>query len=84
MDCSDSESDGEFEIGAPCAVSDESRSSSPEGWVEDKYKKFNACDDSSDDESDSDSEEPQVKGKNISCDKKTYKKLLEIEELLPE
>jgi len=84
MDCSDSESDGELENDAPCDVSDASRSESPEGWVEDKYKKFSVCDDSSDDDSDSDSEEPQVKGKNISGDKKTYKKLLEIEELLPE
>jgi len=87
MDYSDS--DEEFETDAPCEVSDESRSGSPEGWVDHEYKKFNASDDSSDDDSsddetDSDSEESQVKGKNISGDKKTYKKLLEIEELLPE
>ena len=82
MDCSDSE---ELENDTPCQVSDESRSSSPEGWVEDKYKKFNACEsDSSDDDSDSESESQQVKGTNISGDKKKYKKLLEIEELLPE
>jgi len=83
MDCSDS--DEEPENDAHCQVSDESRSSSPEGWIEDKYKKFNACEsDSSDDDSDSESESQQVKGTNISGGKKKYKKLLEIEELLPE
>ena len=89
MDYSDS--DEEFENDAHREVSDESRSESPEGWVDQKYKKFNACDDSSDsDSSDDESEDesegkPQVRGKNVSGGgKQTYKKILEIEELLPE
>lgn len=51
----------------------------PEGWTEVEYKKFKTGDDTSD--SDSDDDEPVViRGYK----KEKYKKLLVVEELLPE
>lgn len=55
----------------------------PEGWTEAEYKEFKV-DDESDSDSDSDSEsesgQPVMKG----YQKKEYKKILVVEELLPE
>ena len=51
----------------------------PEGWTDTEYKRFKAGDDTSD--SDSDSDEPViVRGYK----KEKYKKLVTVEELLPE
>lgn len=54
----------------------------PEGWSEVEYKEFKADDADSDSDSDSDSEsdKPKMKG----YQKKEYKKILFVEELLPE
>lgn len=54
----------------------------PEGWSEVEYKEFKADDADSDSDSDSESEsdKPKMKG----YQKKEYKKILFVEELLPE
>jgi len=58
----------------------------PEGWSEVEYKEFKADDADSDSDSDSDSEsesdfdKPKMKG----YQNKEYKKILFVEELLPE
>lgn len=55
----------------------------PEGWTETEYKKFKTGDDTSDSESDSDSDvnEPiEIKGYRG----EKYKKILKVEDLLPE
>lgn len=53
----------------------------PEGWTESEYKEFKVDDESdSDSDSDSDSERDDMKG----YQKKEYKKILVVEDLLPE
>lgn len=52
----------------------------PEGWTETQYKKFKAGDDTSDSDSDSDEEPVIVRGYK----KEKYKKIVTVEELLPE
>ena len=58
----------------------------PEGWTESKYKQFNGVDDDntssdSDSDSDTDSEKPDtIRGYS----EEKYKKILIVEELLPE
>jgi hypothetical protein len=52
----------------------------PEGWTEVEYKKFKTGDDTSDSDSDSGDEHVVIRGYK----KEKYKKLLVVEELLPE
>lgn len=54
----------------------------PEGWTDTEYKTFRVgeSDSDSDSESESESEEPKTKGYQA----KKYKKILVVEELVPE
>ena len=56
----------------------------PEGWTDTEYKTFRVgesdSDSETDSESESESEEPKTKGYQA----KTYKKILVVEELVPE
>lgn len=53
----------------------------PEGWSETEYKKFKIGDDTSESESESDTDEPVIiRGYK----RERYKKILRVEELLPE
>jgi len=56
----------------------------PEGWTEVEYKEFKADDADSDSDSDSESESDSDKPKMKGYQKKEYKKILFVEELLPE
>jgi len=56
----------------------------PEGWTEVEYKEFKADDVDSDSDSDSESESDSDKPKMKGYQKKEYKKILFVEELLPE
>lgn len=61
-------------------------SDEPDGWTSTEYKSFKVDDDSSDSESESDSESDSESGKKglKGYKTKTYKKILTVEELLPE
>ena len=52
----------------------------PEGWTDVEFKKFKSGEETSESGSDSESDEPIVRGYK----KEKYKKLLVVEELLPE
>jgi hypothetical protein len=56
----------------------------PEGWTEVEYKEFKADDADSDSDSESESESDSDKPKMKGYQKKEYKKILFVEELLPE
>lgn len=56
----------------------------PEGWTEVEYKEFKADDADSDSDSESESESDSDKSKMKGYQKKEYKKILFVEELLPE
>lgn len=56
----------------------------PEGWTEVEYKEFKADDADSDSDSDSESESESDKPTMKGYQKKEYKKILFVEELLPE
>lgn len=56
----------------------------PEGWTDVEYKEFKADDADSDSESESESESDSDKPKMKGYQKKEYKKILFVEELLPE
>jgi hypothetical protein len=56
----------------------------PEGWTEVEYKEFKADDAESDSDSDSESESESDKPKMKGYQKKEYKNILFVEELLPE
>lgn len=57
--------------------------STPEGWSDVKYKTFRVSDDSSSD-SDSDSEDENFVQKVKGYNGQKYKKILELEDLIPE
>jgi hypothetical protein len=57
--------------------------STPEGWSDVKYKSFRVRDDSSS-ESGSDSDDEDLVQKVKGYDGQKYKKILEVEELIPE
>jgi len=63
---------------------DAEKSEEPEGWTDTEYKTFRVgesdSDSDSDSESESESEEPKTKGYQA----KKYKKILVVEELVPE
>jgi hypothetical protein len=61
-------------------------SDEPYGWSSTEYKSFKVDDDSSDSESESESESDSESGKKglKGYKTKTYKKILTVEELLPE
>jgi hypothetical protein len=63
---------------------DTEKSEEPEGWTDTEYKTFRVgesdSDSDSDSESESESEEPKTKGYQA----KKYKKILVVEELVPE
>jgi hypothetical protein len=52
----------------------------PEGWYDTEYKKFKSGDDTSDSDTDSEDEVVVIRGYK----KEKYKKILYVEELLPE
>ena len=56
----------------------------PEGWTEVEYKEFKADDADSDSDSESESESDSDKSKMKGYQKKEYKRILFVEELLPE
>jgi hypothetical protein len=56
----------------------------PEGWTGVEYKEFKADDADSDSDSESESESESDKPKMKGYQKKEYKKILFVEELLPE
>jgi len=56
----------------------------PEGWTDVEYKEFKADDADSDSDSESESESDSDKPKMKGYQKKEYKKILFVEELLPE
>jgi len=56
----------------------------PEGWTEVEYKEFKSDDADSDSDSESESESDSDKPKMKGYQKKEYKKILFVEELLPE
>ena len=56
----------------------------PEGWTGVEYKEFKADDADSDSDSESESESDSDKPKMKGYQKKEYKKILFVEELLPE
>tara|TARA_Y100000389_G_scaffold188272_1_gene210647 strand:+ start:14 stop:217 length:204 start_codon:yes stop_codon:yes gene_type:complete len=66
----------------PLIVMDTEKSEEPEGWTDTEYKTFRVgeSDSDSDSESESESEEPKTKGYQA----KKYKKILVVEELVPE
>ena len=55
----------------------------PEGWTESEYKEFKV-DDGSDSDSDSDSHSDSERNDMKGYQKKEYKKILVVEDLLPE
>jgi len=58
--------------------------SDPEGWTDVKYKRFRASDDSSS-ESGSDTDDDEISVRNVKgYDGRKYKKILELEDLIPE
>jgi hypothetical protein len=61
---------------------DTEKSEEPEGWTDTEYKTFRVgeSDSDSDSDSESESEEPKTKGYQA----KKYKKILVVEELVPE
>ncbi len=61
---------------------DTEKSEEPEGWTDTEYKTFRVgeSDSDSESESESESEEPKTKGYQA----KKYKKILVVEELVPE
>jgi len=66
----------------PLIVMDTEKSEEPEGWTDTEYKTFRVgeSDSDSDSDSESESEEPKTKGYQA----KKYKKILVVEELVPE
>lgn len=56
----------------------------PSGWTESEYKSFKPNESDSESESDSDSESEDENSKMKGYQKKEYKKILVVEELLPE
>ena len=66
----------------PLIVMDTEKSEEPEGWTDTEYKTFRVgeSDSDSESESESESEEPKTKGYQA----KKYKKILVVEELVPE
>ena len=70
----------------PLIVMDTEKSEEPEGWTDTEYKTFRVgesdsdSDSDSESESESESEEPKTRGYQA----KKYKKILVVEELVPE
>ena len=56
----------------------------PSGWTDSEYKSFKPNESDSESESDSDSESEDENSKMKGYQKKEYKKILVVEELLPE
>ena len=63
---------------------DTEKSEEPEGWTDTEYKTFRVGESDSDSDSDSDSESESEEPKTKGYQAKKYKKILVVEELVPE
>jgi hypothetical protein len=66
----------------PLIVMDTEKSEEPEGWTDTEYKTFRVGESDSDSDSESESESEELKTKGYQA--KKYKKILVVEELVPE
>ena len=68
----------------PLIVMDTEKSEEPEGWTYTEYKTFRVGESDSDSDSDSESESESEELKTKGYQAKKYKKILVVEELVPE